>query len=381
MKGTFMLVGVPKEIKTHEYRVGLVPAAVRELVAHGHRVLVETGAGAGIGCGDDAYIQAGADIADDAARVFAAAQMIVKVKEPQAAEYPLLRPGQVLFTYLHLAPDPVQTRALLESGCTAIAYETVTDGQGGLPLLAPMSEVAGRMATQVGAHCLEKEQGGAGILLGGVPGVAPARVVVLGGGVVGTNAARLAVGLGARVTIIDKSLPRLRHLDEAFGGRILTRYATLDALEALVPQADLVVGAVLIPGAAAPRLVSAEMVASMRPGSVIVDVAIDQGGCIATARPTSHAQPTYVHAGVVHYCVTNMPGAVARTSAFALGHATLPFVLALADKGWARALAEDPHLKAGLNIHSGNVTHEAVARDLGLEYLDPEAALTRQQGQ
>ncbi|CDL00457.1 Alanine dehydrogenase [Magnetospirillum gryphiswaldense MSR-1 v2] len=376
-----MLVGVPKEIKTHEYRVGLVPAAVRELVAHGHRVLVQTGAGAGIGCGDEVYIQAGAEIADDAAQVFAAAHMIVKVKEPQPAEYSLLRPGQVLFTYLHLAPDPGQTRALLESGCTAIAYETVTDGQGGLPLLAPMSEVAGRMAAQVGAHCLEKEQGGAGILLGGVPGVAPGHVVVLGGGVVGSNAARLALGLGARVTILDKSLPRLRHLDEAFGGRILTRYATLDAIETLVPQADLLVGAVLIPGAAAPRLVSAEMVAAMRPGSVIVDVAIDQGGCIATSRPTSHAQPTYVQSGVVHYCVTNMPGAVARTSAFALGHATLPFVLALADKGWARALAEDPHLKAGLNIHSGNVTHEAVARDLGLGYLDPEAALTRQQGQ
>jgi alanine dehydrogenase len=369
-KGTIMLVGVPKEIKTHEYRVGLVPAAVRELVAHGHRVLVQTGAGAGIGCGDEVYIQAGAEIAEDAAQVFAAAHMIVKVKEPQPAEYSLLRPGQVLFTYLHLAPDPVQTQALLDSGCTAIAYETVTDGQGGLPLLAPMSEVAGRMAVQVGAHCLEKEQGGAGILLGGVPGVAPAQVVVLGGGVVGTNAARLAMGLGARVTIIDKSLPRLRHLDEAFGGRILTRYATLDAIETL-----------LIPGAAAPRLVSAEMVAAMRPGSVIVDVAIDQGGCIATSRPTSHAQPTYVQSGVVHYCVTNMPGAVARTSAFALGHATLPFVLALADKGWARALAEDPHLKAGLNIHSGNVTHEAVAHDLGLGYLDPEAALTRQQGQ
>lgn len=376
-----MLVGVPKEIKTHEYRVGLVPAAVRELVAHGHQVLVQSGAGQGIGCDDEVYIQAGAEIAGDAAQVFAAAHMIVKVKEPQAAEYSLLRPGQVLFTYLHLAPDPVQTRALLDSGCTAIAYETVTDGQGGLPLLAPMSEVAGRMAVQVGAHCLEKEQGGAGILLGGVPGVAPAQVVVLGGGVVGTNAARLALGLGARVTIIDKSLPRLRHLDEAFGGRMLTRYATLDAIETLVPQADLLIGAVLIPGAAAPRLVSAEMVAAMRPGSVIVDVAIDQGGCIATSRPTSHAQPTYVQSGVVHYCVTNMPGAVARTSAFALGHATLPFVLALADKGWARALAEDPHLKAGLNIHSGNVTHEAVAHDLGLGYLDPEAALTRQQGQ
>ncbi|MBR9972577.1 alanine dehydrogenase [Magnetospirillum sulfuroxidans] len=376
-----MRVGVPTEIKTHEYRVGLVPAAVRELVNHGHQVTVQSGAGLGIGCDDQSYRLAGAEIAADAAGVFATADMILKVKEPQPAEYGLLRPGQVLFTYLHLAPDPKQTQALLHSGCTAIAYETVTDAQGGLPLLAPMSEVAGRMAVQVGAHCLEKEQGGAGVLLGGVPGVMAGHVVVLGGGVVGANAARMALGLGARVTILDKSLSRLRHLDEIFGNRLMTAYATADAIEHLLPQADLLIGAVLIPGAAAPRLVSAAGVASMRPGSVIVDVAIDQGGCIATSRPTSHAQPTYVESGVVHYCVTNMPGAVARTSAFALGHATLPFVLALADKGWARALAEDPHLKAGLNIHSGNVTHEAVARALGLGYLDPEVALTRQQGQ
>lgn len=375
-----MRIGVPKEIKTHEYRVGLVPAAVRELRHHGHQILVETGAGAGIGCDDEAYGAAGAEIVATAAEVFAQADMIVKVKEPQAAEYGLLRPGQVLFTYLHLAPDPVQTTALLKSGCTAIAYETVSDAQGGLPLLAPMSEVAGRMAVQVGAHCLEKEQGGAGVLLGGVPGVAPGHVVVLGGGVVGTNAARMAMGLGARVSVLDKSLARLRQLDELFSCRLQTHYATLDALETLVPQADLLIGAVLIPGAAAPRLVSAEMVAAMRPGSVVVDVAIDQGGCIATSRPTSHAQPTFIENGVVHYCVTNMPGAVARTSAFALGHATLPFVLALADKGWASALAQDPHLKAGLNVHSGNVTHAAVAHDLGLEYLDPEAVLTRQQG-
>lgn len=378
--GVPMLVGVPTEIKTHEYRVGLVPAAVRELTHRGHRVLVQSGAGRGIGCDDESYRAAGAEIAADAAQVFAAAEMVVKVKEPQPAEFALLRPGQVLFTYLHLAPDPAQTRALLASGCTAIAYETVTDAQGGLPLLAPMSEVAGRMAVQVGAHCLEKEQGGAGILLGGVPGVAPGHVVVLGGGVVGTSAARMAMGLGARVTILDKSLPRLRQLDELHGGRLITRFATLDAIDTLVPQADLLVGAVLVPGAAAPRLVSAETVARMRPGSVIVDVAIDQGGCVATSRPTSHAEPTFLQSGVVHYCVTNMPGAVARTSAFALGNATLPFVLALADKGWAAALAENPHLRAGLNVHSGNVTHAAVARDLGLGYLDPEAALTRQQG-
>ena len=375
-----MHIGVPTEIKTHEYRVGLVPAAVRELVHHGHRVSVQSGAGLGIGCDDASYRAAGADIAADAAQVFASAEMIVKVKEPQPSEYGRLRPGQVLFAYLHLAPDPTQTRALLESGCTAIAYETVTDAQGGLPLLAPMSEVAGRMAVQVGAHCLEKEQGGAGILLGGVPGVAPGHVVVLGGGVVGTSAARMAMGLGARVTILDQSLPRLRHLDELFGGRLGTRFATIDAIETLVPRADLLVGAVLVPGAAAPRLVSADLVGAMRPGSVIVDVAIDQGGCVATARPTSHAHPTYVERGVVHYCVTNMPGAVARTSAFALGNATLPFVLALAGKGVAGALADDPHLRAGLNVHSGNVTHAAVARDLGLGYLDPEAALTRQQG-
>ena len=373
-----MRIGVPTEIKTHEYRVGLVPAAVREAVHHGHRVLVQSGAGLGIGCDDDAYVAAGADMVADAAQLFAAADLIVKVKEPQPAEYPLLRPGQVLFTYLHLAPDPVQTRALLDSGCIAIAYETVTDAQGGLPLLAPMSEVAGRMAVQVGAHCLEKEQGGAGVLLGGVPGVAPGHVVVLGGGVVGASAARMAAGLGARVSILDKSLARLRHLDEIFAGRLHTAYATMDAIEQLVRDADLLVGAVLVPGAAAPHLVSAHLVAAMRPGSVIVDVAIDQGGCVATSRPTSHAVPTFVENGVVHYCVTNMPGAVARTSAFALGHATLPFALALADKGWSRALADDAHLRAGLNIHRGNVTHAAVARDLGLRYLDPEAALANQ---
>lgn len=373
-----MRIGVPKEIKTHEYRVGLTPAAVRELVHHGHQVMVETGAGAGIGCPDPLYRAAGAAIGTDAAEVFAEAEMVVKVKEPQPAEFSRLRPGQILFTYLHLAPDPAQTRALVASGCSAIAYETVTDAHGGLPLLAPMSEVAGRMAVQVGAHCLEKEQGGAGVLLGGVPGIDPGHVVVLGGGVVGTNAARMAVGLGAGVTILDRSLPRLRQLDEVFQGRVTTLYATLDAIEHTVPAADLLVGAVLIPGATAPRLVSAELVGTMRPGSVVVDVAIDQGGCIATSRPTSHAQPTFVENGVVHYCVTNMPGAVARTSALALGHATLPFVLALAGKGLARALGDDPHLLAGLNVHNGNVTHAAVARDLGLSYLDPVVALTRQ---
>jgi len=361
-----MRIGVPKEIKTHEYRVGLVPASVRELVHRGHRVVVEANAGEGIGSSDAAYLMAGAEIAGSAAEVFAAADLVVKVKEPQPAETALLRPGQVLFTYLHLAPDPAQTRALIDSGCIAIAYETVTDGKGGLPLLAPMSEVAGRMSIQVGAHCLEKEQGGSGVLLGGVPGVVPGLVTVVGGGVVGTNAARIALGMGARVTVLDKSLPRLGALDDLFAGRVRTVYATLDAIDKYVLEADLVIGAVLVPGAAAPKLVSAELVAGMRRGSVLVDVAIDQGGCFATSRPTTHADPTYVVDGVVHYCVTNMPGAVARTSAFALNNATLPFVLALADKGWAAALAEDAHLRAGLNIHQGRVTHAAVAHDLGL---------------
>jgi alanine dehydrogenase len=371
-----MLVGVPKEIKTHEYRVGLTPASVRELVAHGHRVLVETTAGAGIGCADDDYRAAGAEVAGAAAELFGRADMVVKVKEPQKAEFGYLRDGQVLFTYLHLAPDPEQARALAASNCTAIAYETVTDGKGGLPLLAPMSQVAGRMSIQVGAHCLEKEQGGSGVLLGGVPGVAPGRVVILGGGVVGTNAAKMAVGLGAHVTVVDRSVHRLNELDDLFHGRIETAAPNRETLERLVAGADLVVGAVLIPGAAAPRLVTRAMLATMRPGSVVVDVAIDQGGCFETSRPTSHAQPTFVEEGVVHYCVTNMPGAVARTSAFALNNATLPFVLALADKGWSRALAEDPHLLAGLNIHRGRVTHAAVARDLGVEYTRPETVLS-----
>lgn len=375
-----MRVGVPKEIKTHEYRVGLVPAAVREIIHHGHQVVVETGAGQGVGCSDAAYRAAGAEVLETAADVFASADLVVKVKEPQPEEFPLLREDQVLFTYLHLAPDPVQTKALTSSGITAIAYETVTDARGGLPLLAPMSEVAGRMAVQVGAHCLQKEPGGVGILLGGVPGVAPAHVVVLGGGVVGGNAVRMAVGLGARVTVIDRSLPRLVQLDEQFGGRIETAYATLDAIEHHVLDADLVIGAVLVPGARAPRLVSRDLIEGMRPGSVVVDVAIDQGGCFASSRPTTHAHPTYIENGVVHYCVTNMPGAVARTSAFALGHATLPFVLALADKGWVGALAEDPHLRAGLNVHRGQITHAAVARDLGYPQIAPEAVLSKEQG-
>lgn len=375
-----MRIGVPKEIKSHEYRVGLTPGSVRELVHHGHQVTVERSAGDGIGCSDAAYRAVGAQVVDSAAEVFAIADLVVKVKEPQPAEIARLREGQVLFTYLHLAPDAEQTKGLLESGVTAIAYETVTDSFGRLPLLAPMSEVAGRMAVQVGAHCLEKEQGGIGVLLGGVPGVAPGNVVVLGGGVVGTNAARMAVGLGARVVVLDKSLPRLAQIDEMFGGRVQTAYANLNALEQHVLDADLLIGAVLVPGAAAPRLVSRSQVAGMRNGSVVVDVAIDQGGCIETARSTTHAQPTYVEEGVVHYCVTNMPGAVARTSAFALNNATLPFVLALADKGWVGAVSEDPHLRAGLNVHRGQVTHAAVAHDRGFQYVDAEVVLTKEQG-
>lgn len=370
-----MRIGVPKEIKTHEYRVGLTPASVRELIHHGHQVVVQSGAGEGIGAGDEVYGALGAEILGSAAEVFAAAEMIVKVKEPQPSETALLRPGQVLFTYLHLAPDPAQTKALVESGCIAIAYETVTDSRGGLPLLAPMSEVAGRMSIQVGAHYLEKEQGGAGVLLGGVPGVPPGNVVILGGGVAGTNAARMAVGLGARVTVIDKSLPRLTELDGQFGPRLRTVFATLDAIEQAVLEADLVVGAVLIPGAAAPRLVSRAMVRTMRRGSVMVDISIDQGGCFETSRPTSHAVPTYVEDGVVHYCVTNMPGAVARTSAHALNNATLPFTLQLADKGWRQALADNAHLRAGLNVHSGRVTHQAVARALGYSHVPADDVL------
>ncbi len=371
-----MKIGLPKEIKTHEYRVGLTPAGVRELVGLGHNVLVERGAAAGIGIADDAYRSAGGVVVDTAEEVFAQADLVVKVKEPQPSEIARLRPGQVLFTYLHLAADRAQTEALLRSGGTCIAYETVTDRHGALPLLAPMSEVAGRMSVQVGAHCLEKEPGGAGILLGGVPGVPPAKVVVLGGGVSGTNAARMAVGLEASVTIIDKSLPRLKELDLQFGPRATTLFATTEAIEDAVLAADLVIGAVLVPGAAAPKLVTRAMVRAMRPGSVLVDIAIDQGGCFETSRPTTHSAPTYVEEGVVHYCVTNMPGAVPRTSTFALNNATMPFVLALASKGWRRALAEDPHLRQGLNIHAGKVTHAAVAHDLGFTHTDADTLLT-----
>lgn len=360
-----MLVGVPKEVKVHEYRVGLTPASVRELAAQGHAVLVEAGAGEGIGFPDAAYRAAGAEIAPDAATVFARAGLVVKVKEPQPEEWRRLRPGQILFTYLHLAPDPAQAEGLMASGCTAIAYETVTDAQGGLPLLAPMSEVAGRMAVQVGARCLEKEAGGAGILLSGVPGVPPARVAVLGGGVVGSNAARIAAGMRARVTVLDRNPRVLDALDREFAGSVATLFATTESVEQAVTEADLVIGAVLVPGAAAPRLVTRAMVGRMRPGSVLVDVAIDQGGCFETSRPTTHAEPTYVVDGVVHYCVTNMPGAVARTSAVALNNATLPFTLQLAAKGVPGALAENPHLAQGLNVHAGRLVHTAVAQALG----------------
>ena len=370
-----MLIGVPKEVKSHEYRVGLVPGSVREAVHHGHQVLVESGAGLGIGFDDQAYERAGARIAPDAAAVFAAAEMIVKVKEPQPEEIARLKPGQVLFTYLHLAADRRQTEGLMKSGATGIAYETVTNARGGLPLLAPMSEVAGRMSIQVGAHCLVKEQGGPGILLGGVPGVAAAKVVILGGGVAGTNAARVAMGMEAYVAVIDRSLPRLYELDMQFGSQLHTLYATMENIEHEVLSADLVIGAVLVPGGAAPKLVSRALVRAMKRGAVMVDIAIDQGGCFETSRPTTHAKPTYVEEGVIHYCVTNMPGAVARTSTFALNNATLPFVLDLADKGWRRALADDPHLRAGLNIHAGRVTHEAVARDLGLAFMPPGEVL------
>lgn len=363
-----MRIGVPREIKNHEYRVGLTPASVRELTHHGHEVIVETDAAAAIGLPDEAYVQAGAHIAEKAGAVFEAAEMIVKVKEPQPDECRMLKPGQVLFTYLHLAPDPEQTRLLRDSGAVAIAYETVTDRHGGLPLLAPMSEVAGRMAIQAGAHCLERAQGGRGVLLCGVPGVPAAKVVILGGGVVGTNAARMAMGLEAHVTVIDKNLARLKELDMQFGPMLNTIYATVDAIEEHVLAADLVVGAVLIPGDSAPKLVSREMVGKMQRGAVAVDVAIDQGGCFETSRPTTHAEPTYVVDEVVHYCVANMPGGVARTSTLALNNATLPFTLALADKGWKQALADDPHLRGGLNVADGRITCEGVAKAQGLDF-------------
>lgn len=370
-----MLIGVPKEIKTHEYRVGLTPASVREMTAHGHGVLVETGAGDGIGAGDDDYRGAGADIVSTADEVFRRAEMIVKVKEPQAGERKKLRDGQVLFTYLHLAPDPDQTRDLVESGAVCIAYETVTGARGGLPLLAPMSQVAGRMSVQAGAHCLEKEQGGLGLLLGGVPGVPPAKVVIVGGGVVGQHAATIASGMCADVTIIEKSAETMQAIDARFGARVKTVFSTRTSVEEEIARADLVIGAVLIPGAAAPKLITRQMVAEMKQGAVIVDVAIDQGGCAETSHATTHAEPTYIVDGVVHYCVANMPGAVARTSALALNNVTLPFALALADKGYRQALADDPHLREGLNVYRGRITYRAVAEGLGYTFTEPESAL------
>ena len=371
-----MRIGVPKEIKVLENRVGLTPASVRELVTHGHAVTVEHNAGAGIGLGDDAYIAAGATIAPDADAVFAGAEMIVKVKEPQPEECKRLRPGQILFTYLHLAPDPEQARALIASGAVCIAYETVTSPHGGLPLLAPMSEVAGRMSVQAGAYWLEKPQGGKGILLGGVPGVAPGRVVILGGGVVGTHAAMIALGMGADVTVLDRSPDAMRALWKQFGAPLKTEFSTHDTVERHVTRADLVIGGVLIPGASAPKLVTAAMIRKMQPGSVVVDVAIDQGGCFETSHPTTHADPTYVVDGVIHYCVANMPGGVPRTSTFALNNATLPYALALANKGWKRALTDDPYLRAGLNVALGKVTCRPVAEALGYKYVDPMAVLS-----
>jgi alanine dehydrogenase len=370
-----MIVGVPKETKVHEYRVGLTPQSVRELVAHGHEVLVETRAGAAIDFDDETYRAVGANIVATAEEVFAAAALVVKVKEPQAAERQRLREGQVLFTYLHLAPDPAQAKDLLSSGAICIAYETVTSSTGSLPLLAPMSEVAGRMSIQAGASALEKSHGGRGVLLSGVPGVAPAKVVILGGGVVGVNAAQMAAGLGADVTVLDRSLETLRRIDARFGSAVKTLYSTDSAVEAEVLQADLVIGAVLVPGAAAPRLISRSLLTRMKRGAVLVDVSIDQGGCFETSRPTTHDAPTYEVDGVIHYCVANMPGAVARTSTIALNNATLPFVLALADKGWKRALRDDAHLANGLNIARGHVTHRAVAEALGLPYTSVEAAI------
>jgi alanine dehydrogenase len=370
-----MKIGCPKEIKPQEFRVGLTPHAAREAIAHGHSVMVETGAGMGAGFPDADYAAAGAQVVDTAEQVFAEADLIVKVKEPQAAERARLREGQVLFTYLHLAPDPDQTRDLLKSGATCIAYETVTDRAGGLPLLAPMSEVAGRLAPQVGAWALQKANGGRGVLLGGIPGVRPANVVIIGGGVVGTAAARVAVGMGANVTVLDRSVPRMSWLDDVFQGRLTTQYSSAAALDDLLPRADMVVGAVLIPGAAAPKLVTRAQLARMQPGAVIVDVAIDQGGCFETSRATTHQDPIYEVDGIIHYCVANMPGAVARTSTQGLGNATLPFLLALADKGWKRACAEDPHLLAGLNVHAGRLTYPAVGAALDLPSITGAEAL------
>ncbi|WP_171234999.1 alanine dehydrogenase [Ruegeria sp. HKCCA6837] len=370
-----MKIGCPKEIKPQEFRVGMTPNAAQEAVARGHEVLIESGAGIGAGFDNDAYVAAGARIIDTAEEVFATADMIVKVKEPQAVERKMLREGQLLFTYLHLAPDPAQTHDLLESGCTAIAYETVTDANGGLPLLAPMSEVAGRLAPQVGSWTLQKANGGRGVLMGGAPGVGPAKVIVIGGGVVGTHAAKIAAGMGADVTVLDRSLPRLRYLDDVFGGHFKNQYSTAGATAELIQEADMVIGAVLIPGAAAPKLISREQLSTMKPGAALVDVAIDQGGCFETSKATTHADPVYEVDGIMHYCVANMPGAVARTSTIALGNATMPFMLSLASKGWKQACKDDAHLLAGLNVHAGKLTYEAVGTALNLDVVDPTTLL------
>jgi len=370
-----MKIGCPKEIKPQEFRVGLTPAAVFELTRNGHSVLVETNAGVGAGFSDQDYINAGAAIAETAPEVFAASDMIVKVKEPQAIERKMLREGQLLFTYLHLAPDPEQTKDLLDSGCTAIAYETVTDANGGLPLLAPMSEVAGRLAPQVGAWTLQKANGGRGVLLGGVPGVGAGKVLVIGGAVVGTHAARVAAGMGADVTVLDRSLPRLRYLDDVFAGTFKNAYASAALTAELAISADLIIGAVLVPGAAAPKLINKAQLSSLKPGAALVDVAIDQGGCFETSRATTHEDPIYEVDGIMHYCVANMPGAVSRTSTIALGNATLPFVLALANKGWKQACSDDVHLLNGLNVHAGRLTYQAVGDALGIPTIAPDLTL------
>jgi alanine dehydrogenase len=370
-----MLIGVPKEIKNHEYRVGLTPSSVRELTLRKHTVLVQKGAGAAIGLSDEQYVAAGGTLVDTAKEIFDRAEMIVKVKEPQLAECAMLKKGQTLYTYLHLAPDPEQTKALIASGAVCIAYETITGAGGGLPLLAPMSEVAGRMAIQAGAAHLEKSKGGMGLLLGGVPGVAPGHVAIIGAGVVGTNALQMAVGAGARVTVLDKNVDRLRQLDLVYGNRITTLFSNAHAIEETLLTADLVIGGVLVPGAAAPKLVTRELISRMKPGSVIVDVAIDQGGCLETSHATTHAEPTYVVDGVIHYCVANMPGALARTSTFALNNATIGHAIALADKGWQQALRDDVHLRNGLNVCNGEVTYEAVATALGHKYVPASVML------
>lgn len=370
-----MKIGVPKEIKNHEYRVGLSPASAKELLAHGHEVTIETGAAAGIGLTDEVYSDIGCKIATSAEAIFAESEMVIKVKEPQPTECMQLNKGQLLFTYLHLAPDPEQTAALLESGVTAVAYETVTGPGNSLPLLAPMSEVAGRLSAQAGAHCLERAQGGSGVLMGGVPGTQPANVFVIGGGVVGQNAAYIAKGMGANVTIVDRSIPRLRQLDVEFAGRVNCLYSTKEAIEKHCSEADLVIGAVLLPGANAPKLVTREIIKSMKQGSVIVDVAIDQGGCLETSKATTHQDPTFVVDDVVHYCVANMPGAVPQTSTYALNNATLPFSLSMANQGWQKAMQQDPHLLNGLNVHEGKLTYQAVAQAQGLDFVDPASLI------